>query len=766
MELLKERKRKYLVCAALSMLIAIWFIWMMVFHGMYQKEVYEEKSEVLSDYNTLDCGNEIDQYFVADSYRMHGIQFVLVGLLEAPEGAFQLTISDWNDKVLYTENILYTAIENGDWTNIECKTRLHKGEEYQLQIVNQSQTETPYILTMKKEDSSAYNTRLYKDGILQQEEMVIGYGFYPEIDALEKAVWLGIAMLLLVRIWDLCVWNRFVEKRAFSWLPDWMTERKDQTFDSPVVGIILGCMVFLGLYGIRILNPCYDDWLLGGKDLSQHYLGWKFFRNASWSFPFGLMDNMTYPHMISIIYTDSIPLLAVICKMFRSLLPSTFQYFGWWGLLSMMLQGLMSWKILSLYLKNDIQKMIGTLFFLTSPILLRRMFFHTSLSSHWLILISIYLVLNYRNMLEQNKGTGIILMLGGMIPWIHIYFLPRCGIFVLIYAILHAKEHGKIRYFVIDIICFMIPALASIWMLGGFASGVSYEGVGLGRFGVNLTSLINPFGYSYFLSDKPVTDVNQWEGLTYLGIGMLLLFFLKLIQALYVKLILGDKSGAGLLQNIKSLMLPGCLILMVLSMSNQITFGDSVLCSIQLPDLIQKGWSVFRATGRLIWPVIYLLEIWILCSNSDIVKNRFLMGMLFLCLLIQVIDFHQVLQEKHQKFSQQQEYDNFMNHEEWQEAMAEKDGGHIYLIPYNFIYEQESLYAIADYASDHDMTLNNFYLARDIECKVNGTLEEKMKNPCPEDIFIAPADGIDLDIILYNKVLSWQQIGEYYVGTR
>ena len=78
---------------------------------------------------------------------------------------------------------------------------------------------------------------------------------------------------------------------------------------------ILGGLIFLFIYGWQVLDVAKISWLLGGVDLTQHYLGWAYFRQAPWQFPFGLMTSVTYPHPLSVIYTDAIPLCAVFFKM-------------------------------------------------------------------------------------------------------------------------------------------------------------------------------------------------------------------------------------------------------------------------------------------------------------------------------------------------------------------------------------------------------------------------------------------------------------------
>ena len=129
-----------------------------------------------------------------------------------------------------------------------------------------------------------------------------------------------------------------------------------------ILSSMIGIVVFIALYGVDVLNPFYDDWLLGKGDLTQHYLGWCFYRRGDWTFPIGLTDNLAYPSYTSIIFTDSIPVLAVFFKMFSFILPDTFQYFGWWGIACFALHGFFAVKILREFSIGEIQTLIGSVF--------------------------------------------------------------------------------------------------------------------------------------------------------------------------------------------------------------------------------------------------------------------------------------------------------------------------------------------------------------------------------------------------------------------
>ena len=72
-----------------------------------------------------------------------------------------------------------------------------------------------------------------------------------------------------------------------------------------ILGALVGNITFICIFGVHVLNVTYTDWLLGGGDITQNYLGWCFFRNSDWFFPLGLMDNASYPNPVSVIFTGS-----------------------------------------------------------------------------------------------------------------------------------------------------------------------------------------------------------------------------------------------------------------------------------------------------------------------------------------------------------------------------------------------------------------------------------------------------------------------------
>ncbi len=205
-----------------------------------------------------------------------------------------------------------------------------------------------------------------------------------------------------------------------------------------IIGILIGIIAFLTIYGTIPLNVTNDSWIMSGYnegDIIQHYAGWTEYRSSDWAFPIGLAKNMALGDGTVITYTDSIPWVAIFCKIFSKALPKTFQYFGIYTLLCYALQGIAGALLLDRKTKNPILIVLGTILFCFSPILMERAFRHTALGSQWLILFAIYYYLEIRNrLIEETKieHPAAFCILGILAIGIHPYFLPMVMIFSLL----------------------------------------------------------------------------------------------------------------------------------------------------------------------------------------------------------------------------------------------------------------------------------------------------------------------------------------------
>ena len=166
--------------------------------------------------------------------------------------------------------------------------------------------------------------------------------------------------------------------------------------DLLMVGLI-SILLFFIITGGSIINPQHIDWLILGKkqisDNESYLIGWLFFKQAPLlQYPFLLLPKLGEGLLLTLVYTDSIPLMAIPFKIFRDFIPFDFQYFGFWIFSCFLLQGIFSYLILSRFIKNRVPTILATTLFLIAPVFLFRFQLgHFALLGHWIILASILL---------------------------------------------------------------------------------------------------------------------------------------------------------------------------------------------------------------------------------------------------------------------------------------------------------------------------------------------------------------------------------------
>lgn len=537
-----------------------------------------------------------------------------------------------------------------------------------------------------------------------------------------------------------------------------MKERKEAFLKSIKInmaligGILTGFLFFLMLYGIQILNVTYDDWLLTGGDLSQHYLGWCFFRESDWTFPIGLMDKISYPNFVSVIFTDSIPLFAVIFKIFRNWLPETFQYFGIWGLICFGLQGGLGALLIRHFVKSDWPAIAGSLFFVMAPIEIYRMYMHTALGAQWLLLAALLFGLK-RNRLKLKQRMALCALLGVLCGSIHIYFIPMCGIILgafLTEDVIY-KRRTLSAILTEGIYCF--SAVVVVVLLGGLSHDHQLDAGGLGQFSFNLNGFINPQGWSRILPDLPLYGEGAGEGLAFPGTGVLASLLLSMVLLIFRK-----KSRVAVRRRLSRNNWVAFAIItvvsIILSVSHRLALGDQVIWEIPYPKQLVSLWGMFRSSGRFIWPVVYLLilaAIVLLSATLDYCKDKerrsdnageniirwkhsgTVLIILLMLVGLQAFDSYPQLKERHDRFAGKTEYVTVLRDEIWTELSAKK---HIVFVS-DLTNNQELLYGLSEYALENDMTINNFYFAHSaIKGEIEDSIKRSLEDPDADTIYI------------------------------
>ena len=164
-----------------------------------------------------------------------------------------------------------------------------------------------------------------------------------------------------------------------------------------ILQILIATLFFLvcSSFNYEIIDPRNFSWFLKPtitNDIQTHWISWEFFRHTEFlQFPFLINPQYGAGLNLSIFHTDSIPLVAFLLRIFDQFLPSDFQYFGIWALLSFFLMIHFSTRLMNIFVENKTLSLIFSIFFTISPLFITRVFTQQAVSSHWLIIAALYL---------------------------------------------------------------------------------------------------------------------------------------------------------------------------------------------------------------------------------------------------------------------------------------------------------------------------------------------------------------------------------------
>ena len=448
-------------------------------------------------------------------------------------------------------------------------------------------------------------------------------------------------------------------------------------FLASLIGLSLFCLTF----GTGILDPRQFGWMIHG-DSAQHYLGWAFFRSSDWHWPLGLIDNFGYPFSTTITFTDSIPLVALPLKLFSALLPLEFNYFGWWMAGCFMLNSVFAAAILRGQGLPPLPALVGAAFFAIVPCLMLRGYGHESLMAQWLFPASFLLYL--RASPDRGWRAGWSLLLAAALLVHPYFFVMNAAVFgASLIRLVWFEQSLSVRR----------AALWSLWnallaLLVMFAAGYFYgddknlAALGYPNYSANLLTWFDPMNWRQFLLDyqrdpagkaewsrllPPLgqADRDQYEGFAYLGAGMIVLVLLAICSRILRAQ--SDKTNPAARAFLP--LLAAVVLLALYSFSTKLTFGSHVLFDLPLAPRVQHFLSIYRASGRFIWPATYLLMLWSIVRVWRQLPRPVATLLLFAALGLQVYDLSDKMREFRELLGNPQSYPQPLSDPVWEQAM-------------------------------------------------------------------------------------------------
>ena len=433
-----------------------------------------------------------------------------------------------------------------------------------------------------------------------------------------------------------------------------MNQNTKRRWLAALLGAAAGMVVFFLLYGTSTLHPTYDAWILNGYDewdIQQHYAGWVLFRNSHWAFPLGLADTIAAPDGTVISFTDSIPWVSIFFKALRGVLPSTFQWFGWYTLFCFAMQGAAGALLCARrQAKTGVGALVfstlGGLLFVMLPTLWERAFRHTALASQWLFLLALYAFLEYRQNLHSGtaKFPWAMPVLAFLAVGIHPYFLPL----VMMCALLAAVELGRQKKAwgraALQFAASLAAAVVGGVLCGAIGSGTGASRSGYGDYSMNLNALINPTsrgGYTWSrLYQVMPQQPGQYDGFNYLGLGVLALITAALLFSL--------RRAVRCPQNTKTWwhrngpVFAACVFLTLFAVSNKIYWGNTGI-ELPLSAKLLELCGIFRSSGRMFYLVAACMVVYAVYTLRDRLPGRYAVLVLALffgamCLLPKLVE--------------------------------------------------------------------------------------------------------------------------------
>lgn len=275
--------------------------------------------------------------------------------------------------------------------------------------------------------------------------------------------------------------------------------------------------------------------------------------------------------------------------------------------------------------------------------------------------------------------------------------------------------------------------------------------------GANLDCFFNTrmpvlFGHLYEFATP-----GQGEGLCYLGFGMMIA-----VVAAFCLLLFWRKSVKRHTVCEKIAWAAVLVISIIVGIGPTVSFGKTVLFEIPYPEFLLKIWSTFRSTGRFMWVAYYMIMLYAVYLLLTSGNRKIMNSILTVCVILQIADFYPSFIEYHEKWNKYEEVENdFVD--EGGKLIGERYK-HSVILPNEILNRGNKRYDFAYWAGRNEITLNDFYLARQtLEDQSEKYLEELMKGRGSLDtVYIVNRELLDefIDCPLY-----WYQLDDFYVGT-
>ncbi len=493
------------------------------------------------------------------------------------------------------------------------------------------------------------------------------------------------------------------------------------------------------------------------NDIETYWISWEFFRNTDiFQFPLFLNPDYGNGFNVSIYHTDAIPIAAFTLRFFTDFLPVNFQYLGLWSFMSFFLMLFFSYKLLNIFIPNKLICFISSTFFLIAPPFIDRVFLQQAVSSHWLVIASLYF---YYSNKYSYKIWNLILIISILING---YLATIVFAVFIASTFINYYKSSKLVFFkkVFFTLFFMILVSYST---GLFSIGKGLKEGGFELYGMSLLGFVNPSSPTGFYSvlinkllSSNILFVKEVEGFAFLGAGILILIFIVLINFKT-----STKAFKSSIPHLPLIVLS--FILLIYSFSNNIFFlgnvdflGSQRLFVYTVPEILEPLVKVFRASGRFSWLLFYLIYLFTFIGMYQLKNKKNIVLILSLILLFQVVDNYKIINIFKNELKSDKVYTTAIAKMGLKDPIwkiVEKDYKKINIYPIKN--KPKDYTRIAFFASEKGLSTNFGYFSR-----INHTIEERLNNKMIND-FNKGTFNEKIVYIIQDDV-KWDLLNELY----
>lgn len=201
----------------------------------------------------------------------------------------------------------------------------------------------------------------------------------------------------------------------------------------------------------------------------------------------------------------------------------------------------------------------------------------------------------------------------------------------------------------------------------------------------------------------------------------------------------------------------------IIACQTEVTFGARLLYKFSLPAILEKLWGIFRASGRMVmvldYVIVFSCMIYILKSyKKQYATAVFLFGM---ALGLQMYDIHPVFSYLHSTYSNQKTYESPLYPSEiWDTLAQNEDIKHVII---TYWLGENQYYDIGKWALENDFTMSSFAMVHATQQDIRENILQYMENPTSEEIFIFSKEEQET-LLEEGYPLYYYDGGDYIIG--